>query len=225
VLRESCNQALVPWFYQQYGKVTDVYMRKVLYATFAGLAILAVCISWFSFEILHLLSSNPDLVEAYRYAPLIVNTALVVFLGQIFNMTVMYFKKNTRYLFVTTLIGFPVNLAMSYVLIERYGIYGANLSNFLAMTAMTIACGVLSHRSGFSMNYGYFVAVIAVSMTLSLAMVLLPLPVWLMITLKVSLSLAMATGFYVYVSRHFQVRELLMDKLQPVFALAQRFRG
>jgi O-antigen/teichoic acid export membrane protein len=225
VLRESCNQALVPWFYGQYDKVPEAYVRKVLYATFAGLAILAVCMSWFSHEILMILSSNAELVEAHKYAPFIVNTALVVFLGQIFNMTVMYFKRLTRYLFVTTLVALPVNVLISYLLIDRYGIYGANISNFLAMTTMTIACGVLSHRSGFTINYLYFIAVIALSVALSVMMVVLQLSFWPMLGLKIAIALVMGVMFYSYVSRHFKVRELVMSKLQPVLALVQRSRG
>jgi len=224
VLRESCNQALMPWFYQQYGKLPKAYVHRVVYAAFAGLAIVAVCLSWFTYEILVTLSSNPDLVKAYQYAPIIVNTALVVFLSQIFYMVVMFFKTNTRYLFLTSVVGVAVNLGMSLILIDRFGIYGAAVSNFLAMFFMTITCGILSHRSGFKMNYAYFLAIIAGSIGLSL-LALLPLPFWTMLGMKTLIAGLMVLGFYLYLARHFPIQALLLERLKPLLALVQRARG
>lgn len=223
VLRESTYQAIIPWFYQQYEKLPQAYTRRVLYAAFGGMSILAVCISLFSHELLVLLSSNDELIQSFRYTPIIVNTALVVFLGQLLNMGVMYFKRNARYLFLTTLIGLPVNIALSFLLIDQLGIYGAAISNFTAMSAMTVVSAWLSHRSGFKLNYFYLVTACACSLALSFV-ALLPVNFWMLLALKAAIAATLFGGFYIYVSRHFPVNALIRDRLQPMASLLQRIR-
>ena len=223
VLRESAYHAIVPWFYQQYEKLPAVYTRRVLHVAFGGMCVLAVGISLFSHELLLLLSSNDELIHSFRYTPVIVNTALVVFLGQLLNMGVMYFKRYVRYLFITTVVAIPVNIILSYFLIDRLGIYGAALSNFAAMSAMTVVLAFLGHRSGFRLNYAYFITACACSVGLSFV-ALAPLEFWSLFGLKVLIILVLIAGYYAYVARHFPISEIIRSRAQPLAGFFQRIR-
>jgi O-antigen/teichoic acid export membrane protein len=212
IFRESSNQALNPWFFELYQKRDNVYINKVIYTVFAGMAIVAVGISWFSYEILVVLSSNKDLIAGYKYTPVITNTALVVFLSQIYNMPVFYYKNQSRFLFTSTIASSIVTLILSFILIPLLGPMGAALSNFSAMSVLTFVCGLLAYRSGFRIQHTYFLGVIFISACLS-GCALLPLPHLPLLAFKILTMGAILFIYYLYLNRHYNVKALIMQKL------------
>ena len=70
-------------------------------------------ISWFSYEILTILSNNENLIQAWKYTPILVNGIYFVFLGQFLNLSTLYDKTKTKYLVFSTLVGTVSNIVLS----------------------------------------------------------------------------------------------------------------
>ena len=179
------------------------------------MAIVAIGISWFSYEILFILSSNKELIEAYKYTPIIINTALIVFLSQIYTMMVMHKRTNTRFLFLSSLLGWPTSVGLCYILIDYYGPMGAAMSNMGAMIVLTLVCGFLTDRSGIKINHLYFVSILIISLAISL-LGLIPLQFWMMIILKVVCSSFILFVYYLYLNNNFNIKDLLIEKTRPI---------
>ena len=131
--KESVVTALTPWVFenmkQNIQKVTRVFNVVVIITGLVGFVV-----SLFSKEILVILSSNVDFVEAHHYIPLTVISFYIIFLGQLFNMKTFYFGTYHKYLFIATGAGIFAEIIGCYFLIPIYDIYGAVVSRIIAFS-------------------------------------------------------------------------------------------
>jgi O-antigen/teichoic acid export membrane protein len=132
--KESVVNAFTPWLFANIKERDESYLADIINVIFAGLGIAAIGVAWFSKEVLMLLSSNPDFVEAYRFIPFTVIGLYIIFLGQLYNMKTFYFGKYNRYLFLATLAGIAADIVACYLLVKPYGIHGAVFSRVIAFT-------------------------------------------------------------------------------------------
>jgi O-antigen/teichoic acid export membrane protein len=138
-VKESTINAFTPWLFGNIKTQSEKYLSGIISSIYIALGIMAIGISWFSKEILMLLSSNPDFVEAYKYIPMTVLGLYVIFLGQLYNIKTFYYGRYNRYLFIATMVGIIADIAGCYLLIEKYNIYGAVAARVIAFAVHVIA--------------------------------------------------------------------------------------
>ncbi len=211
VFRESSNQALIPWFYREKNKTPDIRISQVLLLSFSAMCIIGLAISYFSYEMIYLLASNKELIDAYRFTPIIIVTALIVYVSQFYLMIVMFYKKHTRWLFITTLSGWIVNMASCYILIDYFGIYGAAIGNMLGMLTLTIIKGWLSKISGYHLNWKIFASLIMLTQALSL-IIFIPMPYILLLAIKIIILLICLYVLYRYANKTMNVNQLIAEQ-------------
>lgn len=211
VFRESSNQALIPWFYREKNKTSDARIAQVLFLSFGAMCIVGLGISYFSYEMIYILSGNKELIDAYQFTPIIIVTALIVYVSQFYLMIVMFYKKHTRWLFITTLSGWIVNMASCYILIDYFGIYGAAISNMLGMLTLTIIKGWLSKISGYHLNWKIFASLIVLTQALSL-IIFIPMPYLLLLAIKVIILLICLYVLYRYANKIMNVNQLIAEQ-------------
>lgn len=221
VFRESSNQALMPWFYREKNKTSDERISTVLMLVFAFMCFVGLGIAYFSYEMIYILASNKELVDAYKYTPIIIITALIVYLSQLYFMIIMFYKKQARWLFTTTLSGWLVNMAASYFLIDYFGIYGAAIGNMLGMLTLTIIKGYLSKISGYHLNWKIYALLIAATQLLSL-LIFIPMPYLLLLALKMIILSACLFALYQFANRIIDVNKLITEQIQM---LRSKLRG
>jgi O-antigen/teichoic acid export membrane protein len=201
----------VPWFYREKNKTPDARISQVLLLSFSAMCIVGLGISYFSFEMIYLLASNKELIDAYKYTPIIVVTALIVYVSQFYLMIVMFYKTHARWLFTTTLSGWIVNMASCYLLIDYFGIYGAAMGNLLGMLTLTIIKGWLSKISGYHLNWKIFASLILLTQLLAL-IIFIPMPYILLLTVKVIILLLCLFALYKYANKTVNVNQLLTEQ-------------
>tara|TARA_A200000113_G_C8846005_1_gene348620 strand:- start:566 stop:1669 length:1104 start_codon:yes stop_codon:yes gene_type:complete len=143
--KESIITALTPYFYENIeGNVNAI--KRIINWTFLISGFIAMGLSFFSFEILTILSSNPTFVDAHIYIPFTIVSFYLILFGNLFNIKTYYFGKYTDYLFIATLIGLAVEITACYLLIPKYNILGATLSRLIAFGAHVLVLFYLSYK-------------------------------------------------------------------------------
>lgn len=130
------NSAYSPWFFEQVrshpkdkGVIVSVTNKIVLLY-----AVVAVSISWMAPEILEIIS-KPDYHESWKVVPFIA-TAFVLN-GFYFTYSNVFFLEKTKYLPFLTITGASTNLALNYILIPRFGFYGAAYASLVSKILFT----------------------------------------------------------------------------------------
>ena len=72
MIKESLNASLAPWFFRERHQPDDRAANRIFTLVYIGAGIVALDVSWFSFEMLRVLSRNPALVEGWKYSPFVV---------------------------------------------------------------------------------------------------------------------------------------------------------
>ncbi|MGI8543193.1 MAG: lipopolysaccharide biosynthesis protein [Aridibacter sp.] len=154
--KESLLAALTPWFFSNFKEENYAEIKNFFHIIIWGMTLFAAGILIFSYEILYLLSSNPNLVKAGQYIPLFVIGIFIVFIGQLYALPTFHSKFAVKYLFLANLAGFITNLIGSYLLIERFELLGAGISKILAYTVVTITLIIINnYASKFRMSLLY----------------------------------------------------------------------
>ncbi|KAA3632292.1 MAG: hypothetical protein DWP97_11240, partial [Calditrichaeota bacterium] len=119
----------------------DVFKKIFTYFTFFMLFVgLGISVS-----IKHLLQIMADesYLSAYKIVPLLVLAQIIVSFHLHFNVSIL-FKKKTKYIMYINIISASINLILNYVLISRYGMWGAawsTLISFLIKIILTYFAG------------------------------------------------------------------------------------
>lgn len=143
--KESIITALTPFFYENIEHNVNT-IKRIINWIFLISGFIAMALSFFSFEILTILSSNPTFVDAHIYIPFTIISFYFILFGNLFNIKTYYFGKYTDYLFVATLIGLVVEISACYLLIPKYNILGATLSRLIAFGTHVLVLFYLSYK-------------------------------------------------------------------------------
>lgn len=135
--KESAVSAITPWVFENISSNSQSIAR-VFNVLLLSIGILGFLISLFSKELLVILSSNPDFIEAYKYVPFAIISFYVIFLGQLFNIKTFYYGNYHKFLFLATATGILGEVICCYLLIPAYGISGAIFSRTIAFSLQTI---------------------------------------------------------------------------------------
>ena len=143
--KESIITALTPYFYENIDdNVTTI--KRIINWVFLISGFIEMTLSFFSLEILTILSSNPTFVNAHIYIPFTIISFYLILFGNLFNIKTYYFGKYTDYLFIATLVGLIVEVIACYLLIPKYNILGATLSRLIAFSAHVLVLFYLSYK-------------------------------------------------------------------------------
>lgn len=214
VLKESAISALQPWFYQHFEKQPPSRTRDVLQTVYLCMAVLAIFISWFSYDMLHFLSSKRELLDAWHYVPYIVNALLFVFLSQLETLIVYYRKQKIRWLIITTLLALIVNWEVATHLVPVYGITGAAISYMCAMFVLAISTIAITWSLKLRFNYLFIGGVSLVSFLLSIIPQFVLLSYGLLLASKIILSMLLSLLLYFYLQHKYKVRHVALQWLK-----------
>ena len=124
IITLGVNSAYSPWFFDQVKNdenskknISDITGKILLLY-----AIIAVIVSWFSPELLKLIS-KPAYHESWKVVPLIA-TGFVIN-GFYFSFSNVFFLEKTKYLPFLTFFGAILNIGLNFYLIPKFGIFGA----------------------------------------------------------------------------------------------------
>ena len=135
--KEAVISALTPWVFENI-KTSIKQITRVFNIILLITGVLGFLISLFSKEVLIILSSNPEFIDASKYIPFAVISFYIIFLGQLFNIKTLYFGNYHKYLFLATALGIISEIIACYLLIPSHGLIGAILSRIIAFSMQTI---------------------------------------------------------------------------------------
>ena len=169
--KESVISALTPWVFENM-KTSIANISRVFNVVLLTTGIFGFLISLFSQEVLTLLSSKPEFIEAYRYVPFAIISFYIIFLGQLFNIKTLYFGNYHKFLFIATSVGIVSEVIVCYFLIPLYGLTGAVVSRVIAFSMQTVLFVYFSKKEKEQQNlYDYkflFVCLTFMSILISL---------------------------------------------------------
>jgi O-antigen/teichoic acid export membrane protein len=121
----------------------DLLSEILNYRVF-GLLLLGVAIILSCKPVL-LLMSSPDYLDTYKLVPIIILAAAVGGMSYVYQTGILYEKK-TKFMFYITLAGSVIGLTADFVLIPRFGAYGAGWSTVVKASVATVLTYVISQR-------------------------------------------------------------------------------
>lgn len=205
ILKESVNSSFTPWFYDYYENKRYKELEKILKTILIGMTILSVLLSWFSFEILFVLSSNNDLLAAASYIPFALISLYVVFIGQTFNLFVFFELSKTKHLIWSNFAGFIINLILCSLLIPIYFEIGAILSRLAAFIIMSFIQVIIGmHFSKIKMGYFFIFSLFFLNILFSL-LIYINIPYNFLITIKLLVAITTIYLFYRYILKTFSI--------------------
>jgi O-antigen/teichoic acid export membrane protein len=221
VLKESINSAFTPWFFEHMKDVSQEYVNYIVNILFAGACILALAVGWFSHEVLLVLSSNPELITAWKYIPGTVLALVIVFLGQISNLITFYYQKNVKYLFFSNMGGAIIGFVFCLFLFNYWGILAAVGVRIVAFTTMTLIQILVSYKSStFRFNYKFLFMTLGGTSAL-LMVPFLPLNVISLFVLKLLLFFTIGTIYVFQLNKKISVSDFIKERY---VLLNQKFR-
>lgn len=209
--KEAIINAFTPWLFANIDKKDEKEISKIINLIFSGAGVLAIGVAWFSKEVLIVLSSNPDFIEAYRYIPFAVMGLFIIFLGQLYNIKTFYYGKYNRYLFIATLIGIIAEVFACYLLIKPYGVYGAVFSRVIAFTVHVAIIAYLSNLEKEKKNI-YNAKILVFNLLLACSFMIAPLLFEYSLNftvLKIFLYLLIVLGFYFAFLKKYKLSKIL----------------
>ncbi len=211
-VKEAFNSAFVPWFFKNINEYSSGEINKIFYLIIIGAGIFCSGISMFSYEVLFLLSNNPELIDAANYIPLTVFSLYIVFIGQIYNIPVLYDIKRSGTLIYSNLFAIIVSVVLSYFLIPAYGEYGSLVARLVAFTVMAvIQLMICSRISKHSVNYFIITGISLLFLCVSF-IGYLPVYYPYLITLKLLLSIIISGTYMYYVNKEYKIISNLKKK-------------
>lgn len=135
--KESINQALTPWVYQNID-IDEVLIRKTFNKVIILVGLVGLLLSLYAKEFFVLFSNNPELLISYKYIPLTIVSFYIVSFAQLINIKTFYFGNYNKFVFLATLIALIVEFVSCYFLVPKYSIFGAVFSRIIAFSVQAL---------------------------------------------------------------------------------------
>ena len=181
------------------------------------MGIIAIGIAWFSKEVLIILSSNPEFIQASFYIPFAVMSLYFIFLGQLFNIKSFYFAKKNHFLFMATLTGILINLLVCHFYIPVHGIYGAVAGRIFGSAILTAVIVYISFSETEKRNIYQLPVLLAILVSV-FGFCLFPIfdndSLYFLI-IKSFLYLIILLSFLLYLNKKFDFFKILKSKFLP----------
>ncbi len=152
VIIQSFQMGFLPIAYKMYDKegAKEFFAKVLTYLTFV-LVFSVLTLSFYSKEIILLLSKDPAYYEAYKIVPFISYTFLIKGIYYMFSLG-LHFVKKTKYNSFIVLTGAVINLILNFALIPNYGIYGASIASIISSFVILVLYYYYSQRE-YYVNY------------------------------------------------------------------------
>ena len=218
-IKGSIILAITPWFFEFY-KTKEEFIKKVFIDIIIFLSIVGFGISVFSYEILSILSSKNEFVEAWKYIPIVTLGFLIVFIGELVNLPIYYEKGKTKFLILANFGGLITTFVFSYLLTFQFGINGTIIARTSGYLIMTIIMIIISDKIlNFHLNY-IVILLVVISCFASFHLNFLPIDYLLLLTIKIFSILAI---FYLFLKsilkKYFTVKKYYMIYSSKLFKL------
>ncbi len=148
IAQSSMNAAFQPWFFSQIkdgGKERNASVRQMAYAIAWLSGLIFLLIALFSQEVI-LLFLNPNYRQAWTVVPLCVVTFAVKSAYYPYINLLLYEKKASRLVFITTVSSSLVNIGLSALLIPSLNMYGSSLADIIAMILRVVIAVIIARK-------------------------------------------------------------------------------
>lgn len=129
----------------QDSKDAQIFFKKVFKYFSMILVFGALGISLFSQEILLVFAQKPEYYAAYKIVPLITTAFIFKGIQYIFLLGFHYVKK-TKYVAYIVTIALFINIALNFLLIPRFGIWGAALTTVISSIFISVVSYFASQK-------------------------------------------------------------------------------
>ena len=142
-VKETMYMSISPWFFKNW-ETESAFIVKVMTFLVGGAALICFVVSAFSFELLHVLSSNPELVEAWRYIPILAFGYYIVFLNSMFLLPIFNMENKTYLAIFANFAGFITITILAGPAIRNYQTIGAVSAKLIAFLTMFFVMAYVS---------------------------------------------------------------------------------
>jgi O-antigen/teichoic acid export membrane protein len=143
---QSFQTGFLPIAYKMYEKPGKerFFIKSLTYYTFV-LVVFSLALSLFSKELITLLSRDEAYIISYTIVPFV--SLALVFKGiqYVFSLS-LHFVKNTKFNAFIVLFVAVFNLLLNYLLLPRFGIYGAGMASIVSFFLMLVFFRIYSKR-------------------------------------------------------------------------------
>lgn len=130
--------------YQNDPKAGLIYARVLNIFTFVG-GIVFLLISLYGREVIAIMSTDPDYLQAYKVIPLLAFSNLLYGMYMVFSVGITLAKK-TYYVTITNFAAALSNVLLNYVLITKMGMMGAVIASAVSFLLMTFLLYLFAQR-------------------------------------------------------------------------------
>jgi len=142
IILASFNRAWVPFLFSSADKESPSLFATLSKYYIGVIVLIGFTISIFSKEIIMLLSTK-SFYTSYEIVPIIILS--YIFIGIYMMLTnQIFYKKKTHYFLIITPLSAIINIVLNFVLIPKYGMYGAAFSTLFSFFAFAMITYVFS---------------------------------------------------------------------------------
>jgi len=139
VISKSFIDAYQPWVYKKLeegekGKIDMIKAAKFISVAFVFFGFI---LSILSKEIIEIVI-NKQYHSGIKIAPIVVYSSVLLFMGSLFAFVLYFYKNTTKYIAFSTIAGAITNIALSLLLIPKYGILGGSVALAIANIVISI---------------------------------------------------------------------------------------
>jgi len=139
VIQNSVNRAFTPWFFDKVNKNDENSKHDiVIFSQFLLLiySLMYVVIGLFSQEVIIIMTSS-SYISSWKVIPILVIAYSIKSIYYFYVNILFYYKSAANKIFIATLTGSFLDIILAYLLVPRYGMYGAAFSFLAAKVAVT----------------------------------------------------------------------------------------
>lgn len=152
IVTTSVNQAFSPWFFQKVSEdrtnLSSIYSFAEIITI--GYCFIAMSITLFSPEVVRLMTTK-SFHTAWQ--PIVFISFGYVFSGLYYFLAMPLWLKNTKFVFIITLVSAGVAVILNFILIPLYGIIGSGISLLVSLCVSSIIGLFLSNRMEQDINF------------------------------------------------------------------------
>lgn len=147
-VQSSVNLAFAPWFYEMMNKEDEDSKKDVVSLSHFLLIIyslLYMVIGLFSQEMIIVMTSS-RYIMAWTVIPILVIAFSVKSIYYFYVNILFYYKDAAKKIFVATLLGSLSDITIAFLLVPKYGMYGAAVSFLIAKIAVVVIVVLMSRK-------------------------------------------------------------------------------
>lgn len=220
-VKEAFLSSFTPYYYNlnKQGTLNNKSSLVVLDVLYL-IGFFAIGISMFNAEVISVLSSNKELVEARRFIPLLIGGLLMIFVSQLVNISIMLKSELVRYFVIITIVSLLVNVAGDYWLIPRYGLMGLTFVKVLAYSAQLFVSLVLNLRLERERRMPVLRMWMAAVLIFGISLLYyIPIPggYWNGFFFRLGIFLVYSILLYFYYSKKYQIEQKIKAQITHLF--------